>query len=451
MPSGIDMLTNAWRRVWSRPTALRIVGELLFCLIILQLVSGLYLQSQIALFAGRIVLPNLVPKLLLVGSVVLLAAAVLVRRQGHCLIRPCFLPSVLFGCYLVVDAAYLLVLGDISGSALFLGLNKYYMFFLVIPAAALLPPLLGERPVVAHLVVLFVPLLCLAYAQFATNDPLLQVVSEDGSLEMLAIVFDDGQIRAFSLFRDPLNFGQALAFFAGLCVAFIAATHRQRTWLFAPLLLLTIAGCFVTFRRAAYLECAGAVFAALAITRRWRLRKWLPCLYFLGGLLLAVIGPWLISSNVQGVLSSETLAERHGIWKDVFERWLQREDISIFLGTGLSQIEPYQIDFVLVDNAFLAVGMQLGLIGLALWCWVMDSLWRDLLAVADQTGSPLATAGAALMATWLLRGIFDPVFAWYPLFALLVWVAAPGPVAVTSESAEHEAKDSQLIGGPVCV
>jgi len=73
----------------------------------------------------------------------------------------------------------------------------------------------------------------------------------------------------------------------------------------------------------------------------------------------------------------------------VLERWLLREDISLLFGTGLAQMESEEIETLVVDNSFLAVGMQLGFVGLALWFWLMQSLWHDMLETAWETRSTL--------------------------------------------------------------
>jgi hypothetical protein len=125
-------------------------------------------------------------------------------------------------------------------------------------------------------------------------------------------------------------------------------------------------------------------------------------------------------------MSWESLAERHEAWTSVLDKWLLREDLSLFFGTGLAQIESDDIEYFLVDNGFLAVGAQLGLVGLALWCWVMQALWRDVLGAAWKSGRILPIAVAALLSTWMMRAMFDPLFSLYPLYAFLVWWTLPG-------------------------
>ncbi len=139
----------------------------------------------------------------------------------------------------------------------------------------------------------------------------------------------------------------------------------------------------------------------------------------------------MIGSATDGMLSSDSLNERHAAWTVAFDKWLVREDASILvgtgmaqtslLGTGLSQIESHEVEYFLVDNGFLAVGVQLGLIGLALWMWVMQALFKDLLETAWRTRCSIAIAAAALLSTWMMRDVFDPIFSLYPLYAYLVF------------------------------
>jgi hypothetical protein len=412
-----------------RQRVLRVLGELLFWLVILQLVTGLYIQSQLALFDGRIIVPNGIPKFLLVIAIVALASAVVLLQRGQIAMRRCMLPACIFACYLVADLAWLAAVSRLPIGALLFGFNKYFLFFAAIPAAALLRPRISTRQMNVRFVLLLLPLAALALAQYALNDPLLSVVSEDGSYEISALDFY-GQTRAFSLFRSVLECGQGMAFFGALFLAQLVANQRHVLWnLF--LLALAAAGCFVTFRRGAYLEFGAAALTALAICRQWSVSRWLPWMYLAVGIGLASAGTLISSSQSQGVLSSESLAERHGAWQNVLEKWLLSEDGSVLFGTGMAQtslfgtgmaqIESEQVDYFEVDNGFLAVGAQLGLIGLALWCWVMHAMWQDMLATAWQTGSLLAIAAAALLSTWMMRAMFDPMFALYPLYAYLVF------------------------------
>jgi O-Antigen ligase len=196
---------------------------------------------------------------------------------------------------------------------------------------------------------------------------------------------------------------------------------RRHGWWNLVLVALSAAGSYVTFRRGAYLEFGACALTALAICRRWRITTWLPWIYLMIGMGLAGVGTIVGQSQGQGILSAESLSERHDAWNTVLERWLAREDHSLLFGTGLAQIESDEIDYFLVDNAFLAVGAQIGLMGLILWCWVMYALWSDVLATAWSSGSTLAIAVAALFSTWMMRGMFDPLFSLYPLYAFLVF------------------------------
>jgi hypothetical protein len=263
----------------------------------------------------------------------------------------------------------------------------------------------------------------LGMVQFLANDPILPIASGDEKFTIPAIDFY-GQVRAFSLFRGVLDCGQGMAFFGGLLLARLLAQPRQAVWNF--LLLLATAACAaVTFRRGAYLEFGATAVTTLAISRRWSLTGWLPWIYGGGAVALAIVGTMLSGAASQGVLSSETLSERRDAWNMVLEMWLHREDASLWFGTGLAQIDAPDVEQFLVDNGFLSVAAELGLVGLALWCWLMHSLWRDVLAMAWSTRGSLAIAATALLSTWMMRNVFDPVFALYPLYVFLVFWTQP--------------------------
>lgn len=416
-----------------REIALRSMGEVLFWLVILQLVAGVYLQSQLALF-DRIVVPNGVPKLLLAMGIVWLAAGAVFLQRGQIALRSSLLPAGIFACYLVADLAWLIATSKLPVGAILFGFNKYFLFFAALPAAALLRPTMSTRQMNFRLMLLLVPAVLIALAQFVTNDPLFPTTAEDGSFEIPAVEFF-GRVRAFSLFRGVLDCGQAMAFFGALVIAQLLAARRRHALVTWMLLLLTAAACLVTFRRGAYLEYGAAAVSAIAISCRWSLSRWLPWIYLALAIGLASAGTLVGSAQQEGMLSTASLTERHDAWNMALEKWLLREDASLLvgtglaqsslLGTGLSRIESQEVEFFLVDNGFLSVAVQLGLVGFVLWFWVLQSLWRDMLASAWQTGSTLAVAVAALLSTWMMRGVFDPLFALYPLYAFLVFWSKP--------------------------
>lgn len=424
---------------WQQPVALgglarRALAEVLFWLVVLQLISGIFLQSQLAVFGGRVVVPGGVPKLLLAVLIVFCAAATLLVRQGRINWSHCILPATLFGCYLAADFSWLAEASGLPLPQVAMGFNKYFLYFAVIPLAVLLRPGLDDRRMGTRLLWMLVPLAGLGLAQFLLNDPILPIASEDGKFEIPAPDFF-GQIRAFSLFRGVLDCGQGMAFFGGLLLARLLAHPRRAIWNF--LLLLATAACVVvTFRRGAYLEFGATAVAAVAISRRWSLAGWLPWIFGGAAVALAIVGTMISATNSQGVFSSETLSERHEAWNIALEMWLHREDASLWFGTGLAQVDSPDIEPFLVDNGFLSVAAELGLVGLALWCWLMHALWRDVLAMAWSTRGSLAIGAAALLSTWMMRNVFDPMFSLYPLYVFLVFWSQPAirpTQATTSE------------------
>lgn len=413
---------------WQQPVALtglarRALGQLLFWLVVLQLVSGIFLQAQLAVFGGRVVVPGGAPKLLLAMLIVALAAGSLLVRQGRIAWSHCILPSILFGCYLAADFSWLAEASGLPLPQVAMGFNKYFLYFAIIPLAVLLRPGLSDRGMGNWLLWLLVPLVALGLAQFLANDPILPVASEDEKFSIPAVDFF-GQIRAFSLFRGVLDCGQAMAFFGGLLLARLLSGPRHAAW--NVLLLLATAACVVvTFRRGAYLEFAATAVTAVAISRRWTVAGWLPWVYGGAAVALAMAGTLISASGSQGVLSSDTLSERHEAWNMALEMWLHRQDASLWFGTGLAQIDSPDVEPFLVDNGFLSVAAELGLVGLGLWFWLMHALWRDMLAMAWSTRGSLAIAVAALLSTWMMRNVFDPVFSLYPLYVFLVFWSQP--------------------------
>ena len=88
-----SILSSPARPAWLGRFGLVCQRELLFWQVIVQLVGGIYLQSQMAVYGGRVVVPNLIPKLVLFAYVMLSAAAFLLVRRGHVSARPFSFPQ----------------------------------------------------------------------------------------------------------------------------------------------------------------------------------------------------------------------------------------------------------------------------------------------------------------------------------------------------------------------
>ena len=75
---------------------------------------------------------------------------------------------------------------------------------------------------------------------------------------------------------------------------------------------------------------------------------------------------------------------------------------------------------VLIDNVFVSIGLQLGIVGVALWALMMWSLWLYLLRRATMRGDALAHAIAAVWATWPVSLMFGSGTEFYLLLAILM-------------------------------
>jgi hypothetical protein len=74
---------------------------------------------------------------------------------------------------------------------------------------------------------------------------------------------------------------------------------------------------------------------------------------------------------------------------------------------------------VLIDNVFIAVGVQVGLVGVVVWIAVMWAVWLFLLREAVRRDDALGWAIAAVWATWPLSLMFGLGGNYYGLLALL--------------------------------
>ena len=70
-------------------------------------------------------------------------------------------------------------------------------------------------------------------------------------------------------------------------------------------------------------------FRRAAIAKGWRLRRWLPWIFWVVGVGLSSGGTLLGTASSETVLSASSLVERQEAWTTVLDRWLLNADASL--------------------------------------------------------------------------------------------------------------------------
>jgi hypothetical protein len=385
-------------------------GYFALILWLLLTVSGISPQLQIALFSGRVPLPSEAFKFALLG---ILLIAFFVFREQLAPVRLLYLWWA-FVTYLLLHALYLLIFQQYSLYYVVYSYNPYYFFTFTLPLLFALRGAVTERFLLVCLMVLFLPLATLGIYQASWSTPLVATESLDGEFTVNVWMLTAEEIRGFSLFNSAFEFGHYIALVAGLAVGFVLS-GRWTTKLvgLAFLILVAVAG-YSTFTRAAYIEIAMTVFAAylLLMFGRGRLAKplrYLPIAYGLVAALIVFAAPLIsvgLSSN-NTLLSDRTMFLRYSEWSRVIDVVFGDDLLATFFGTGVIQGRINVEETYVIDNSFLAVWMQCGLVGLLLWLALMWGLWCYILRTTRTHNGCLTVAIAANWTTWMAAGMLN--------------------------------------------
>lgn len=416
-------------------------------LFILSFVDGAMPQLQMAIFGGRVPIASIFVKVLIIS---VLCAAVLfhVYRKGTVL-----LPEVTRGPFFLflifLFGHFCFSLGEYPPDYLLLSYNAYYMFLLLLPFTTYLD--FSSRHFIRLILVVAIPILCIGFAQYFLGAPLLSTTSNDGYFSVSAWEYYD-KVRSFSLFSSGLQYGYFLSFLAPILVFFCwKTTGVNRFFSFLGLAVLSFA-CFTTLTRNIYIQFTFTVTTALlllALSRRSGasvFQKILPLLPFFYGLIATAsvfLGRLLLLVNAKDsiILQDESLLMRFVNW-DKYYRLLTESGLQkLLFGVGIvSGSRVFLEDEIVIDNTFLAVALHIGLVGLALWLFLMWRLWRWVLASAGQRTNNIALiAIASYWSTWISSGIFNTTFILYQILALLVIPIMKAAQRIKRRSSDGEA------------
>ncbi len=394
------------------------------------IVDSALAQAQIQLLGDRVPIGGWA-----LDALLLLALLILVLRNG--------LPTVprsiawtwgLFSAYLALELVFLAARRQTPALAMITDFYRYYFYLLLLPAAYLCAHRIDERRLSRWLLCCFVPLAWLGLQQHFGGDAMLPTQSGDGRFQIFAWGFQ-GDIRAFSLFNSGWSFGH----FGALMAALVLCAWRLRparipAALWFGLFTLALVAVYASHTRTAFLVAAATVFAVpfalrMRATGQRGAMVLLPLLFAFAGWLVAVGAGWLVKSLDLGnetLFSQGSLNARFDAWDYYGGRWLSGTWAEVMFGTGLGQHDSgalYSESTVLIDNMFIAIGLQAGLVGVLLWTACMWAIWLSMLTLAEARDSPLHWALAAVWATWPLSLMFCASSNFYGLLAVIAVMA----------------------------
>lgn len=231
--------------------------------------------------------------------------------------------------------------------------------------------------------------------------------------------------RAIGTSIDPNTLGATLMICGTLLVGLLVLSRstRRRLVLLSGLGLILVA-LLLTYSRGSLIGLlAGcAVIATLRYRRLWVVAGLLIVVLALSGQLAQSSFVSHLQSGIQ--VQDQAAAMRLGEYKDAF-RLIQEYPL---FGVGFGSAPDIDL-YIGVSSIYLMIAENVGLVGLAIWLWVMASV--VLLAVrgaarATSEASTLAVVGLGALVSILVAGLFDHHFVdiHFPHVVALVWMVA---------------------------
>jgi hypothetical protein len=397
---------------------------LAFILLVL-LVEAALPQLEMALFSGATPIPDRVPRFFCLALMLFMGG---MQRTFH---RGLLVLAVqVLGVFLVVDTVFLHFDRDVGFGDLYHAYILYYFTLLLGTLASMLRLKISSAILTGFVIAGFLISMAFAILQFAANDAILPTASADKSFVVDSWHFF-AQVRAFGLFASPLNFGLFCCFIGALAVGWC---RSFKGFLFGvPMLLLAAFGCYATYTRLTMIGFVACVASAVILSWR-RLRHfavWLPLVWLI--VAIGAVGQ-LGSSGTAGEVglgSSASLIQRLSSWAWCWETFLKASLPEKLFGLGLMPHTGSQaaatatnIAPVPIDNVYLALLVQVGVVGLVVvgfFCW---RCWKYLLRRVDEIDSPLLIGVAATWAAITLLGMFNIVLNTMGCLLLLVSVVS---------------------------
>jgi hypothetical protein len=364
--------------------------------------GGAFAQIQVLLLQGNVPVTPAIFKAILL----LVLGVAFFARGGRCVISLQLMLGILLVLGLTVSTVHILFSSSLPLNDLLL--SDFLMYFLLFLGCAVsaVPIMVSPKLLTWLLLLVFVVSLSIGAAQHFLNDKVVATDSVDGKFAVQAWNFY-GQVRAFGLFPSPMDFGFFCALIGNFGVVLaVRERHRFVGW---SMVILAGFGCFLTLTRAAQIcYCVGLPVAYVLSNGKPKiLVRVLPICTLLTAVIVLGVGATRLTQFNRGDLtSSETLYIRLTEWKSYLVRYGEMSLADQIVGSGL--VEKGGLGRVkhlanegptLLDNTYLALLVNTGLMGLALVVGLFASAWRVFSRKVAEGASTLMVATAATFAT----------------------------------------------------
>jgi hypothetical protein len=394
-------------------------GYMFFLLSLLIIVNAAFPRIQMLLFHDHVLVYSLFLK---IGIFILATIYLLILGRadfGGTLTKSIFALLV----YLLFDTLYLSTSYSIPLRDLCFGYDTMYSILILAGFVLILRPQVPEKSATKIIIFISIPLLVLGISQSILNNPILSLRSENDYFIVLVWNYY-GQVRAFSLFSAPAYYASYLVFFGSLLFAMMLRHRGKKVFLESFLFSIVLFSLFYSLNRTAIFAMGLSLLTVFLIVIKNISLKVLPLLmmgFFIASIFL-VIGAPMIAQQFPYVFAFKihSLVERYEEWRH-WITFLVESPMTLLLGSGIFQNGILKnANDIIIDNMFLAVLVQIGVIGLALVLFVIYETWHAVGVMVYSSKTPIGIAGLSLITMWPVFAMFGTGLNIFPLYMLLL-------------------------------
>lgn len=408
-----------------RLSANLVLSWAIFIAIIFSIVNAALPRLEMLLFDGHVPVPSVSIKFFIFTAMLLylLNHARLKVKLSSVFILLCFIS------YIIIDVLLVSSSGDYSAATLVFGYNSMYSYLVMVLLLIIFSPEIPERSISKTLFFLSIILVAIGTVQTVTNNPLFPLRSVDGYFQVL-VWYYYGQVRAFSLFEAPAYYATFLIFVGAIVLAkmFLSAKIASKLIYAISYIAIFLLEVLTLNRTAmvAYFFVSIIIFGIVKYGFEKPHLKLImvSSLLFSAALVFSVplisnLFPFVFEFKDQSVLA------RISEWQ-YWIHFVLLDTSRIIWGSGVFQnsILISSRD-VIIDNMFLAVLVQAGIVGLIFVIYVIYYIWSTLVDRYLHAQNPIAMAVISLITVWPIFAVFGTGLNIFPIYAAIPFFLKP--------------------------
>ena len=228
-----------------------------------------------------------------------------------------------------------------------------------------------EKGFIKFISIIAIVLMIFGFVQYIYNDPIVPIVDENNN-ELVQVWNFYGNMRIFSLFQFPGNYGYFICFVVNIwIIKFIDTKNKFLKLILIILIILGIITVYLTKVRTSILLMALSFIGIILIKRRISPRQILFSSICISIITFSTY--YSLSGEHKTLFSGEifnngTLLQRFKIWDYMLKQYVFNGNLlDMMFGNSIITSAKYGLDTP-IDNFYVSIILYSGVVGLVIWC-----------------------------------------------------------------------------------